>query len=387
MRVLLVVTGMSMGGAERVVADLGDALAKAGHDVMLVYLKEPMEVWPRRQEVRAACVGINSPADLLTGFLRFRRLVREFRPDIVHSHMFHASLVARLARMTMRIPALVSTMHTAYDGGRFRALAYRSTDRLSDISTNVSVEAVEAFVAGGAVRAGRMLAVHNGIDVDEFRPSPEARAKVRADFDIPAGCRLFLAAGRLGWSKDYPNMFKALALLPSDLDYRLLIAGDGGLRASLEKMVLDLGLSARVQFLGIRRDISELMAAADVFVLSSVGEGFGLVVAEAMASECLVVATDAGGVREVLGDSGFLVPSKDPRALAGALVAAVETAPDDARRMGSEARRRVVENYSFDRAVDRWLELYSGLVAKAARHVDARAGEAAAKADAPLARP
>jgi len=387
MRVLLVVTGMSMGGAERVVADLSDALAKAGHDVLLVYLKEPMEVWPRRPEVRAACVGINSVADLVPGFARFRRLVREFKPDVVHSHMFHATLVARIARMTMRIPSLVSTMHTAYDGGRLKALAYRLTDRLSDISTNVSVEAVDAFVAGGAVRAGRMLAVHNGIDVDEFRPSAEARAKVRADFDIPAGCRLFLAAGRLGWSKDYPNMFKALALLPAELDYQLLIAGDGSLRGSLEKMVGDLGLSARVRFLGIRRDIPDLMAAADVFVLSSVGEGFGLVVAEAMASECLVVATDAGGVREVLGDAGFLVPSQDPRALADALVKASAMAPEDARRKGSDARRRVVESYSFDRAVERWLDLYTDLLAKADRHVDVRTENASAKAEAPLARP
>jgi glycosyltransferase involved in cell wall biosynthesis len=387
MRVLLVVTGMSMGGAERVVADLADAMAKAGHDVMLIYLKEPMEVWPRCPEVRVACVGINSAADLLPGLVRFRRLVREFKPDVVHSHMFHATLVARLARMSTRIPCLVSTMHTAYDGGKIKALTYRCSDRLSDISTNVSVEAVEAFVAGGAVRPGRMLALYNGIDVDEFRPSAEARTRIRSDFDTPAGCRLFFAAGRLGWSKDYPNMFKALALLPQDLEYRLLIAGDGPLRASLEKMVVDLGLSARVHFLGIRRDIPTLMAAADVFLLSSVGEGFGLVVAEAMASECLVVATDAGGVREVLGDAGFLVPRQDPRALADAVVTACAMATDAAHTMGSSARHRIVENYSFNRAVERWLELYTGLLAKAERHANAGTGDGTAKAEVPLARP
>jgi glycosyltransferase involved in cell wall biosynthesis len=166
-----------------------------------------------------------------------------------------------------------------------------------------------------------------------------------------------------------------------------LIAGDGSLRGSLEKMVGDLGLSARVQFLGIRRDVPALMAAADVFVLSSVGEGFGLVVAEAMASECLVVATDAGGVREVLGDAGFLVPSQDPRALADALVAASAMVPEDARRKGSDARRRVVESYSFDRAVERWLELYTDLLAKAHRHAGVRTEDGAAKTEAPLARP
>lgn len=363
MRVMLVVTGMSMGGAEKVVADLADALVKDRCEVLLVYLKEPMQVFPRRAEVGVACLGMDSAVDVVAGYWKFCRLVREFKPDIVHSHMFHATLLARLARLATSMPCMISTMHTAYDGGRLRALAYRATDRLTDISTNVSVEAVDEFVATGAVRPGRMVTIHNGIAVDAFRPSPEARRDVRASFSIPAHCKLFVAAGRLGWSKDYPNMFRALARLPDGLDYRLLIAGGGALREQLEKMVEELGLSSRVQFLGIRDDIARLMAAADVFVLSSVGEGFGLVVAEAMASECVVVATDSGGVREVLGKGGFLVPSQDPVALSNALVEACALTPEQAAELGKAARQRVVDNYSFDRAVDKWRELYGRLLA------------------------
>lgn len=371
MKVLLVVTGLSMGGAEKVVADLADALVKSGCEVMLVYLKEPLQVRPRRPEVEVVCLGLESARDMVPGYLRFRRLLREFGPDIVHSHMFHATMLARLARLSLSLPCMISTMHTAYDGGRLRAMAYRATDRLTDISTNVSCEAVDAFVATGAVSAGRMVTIHNGIAVDEFRPSPETRARVRASFGIDADCKLYVAAGRLGWSKDYPNMFKALARLPADLDYRLLIAGGGALRESLEALVADLGLSSRVQFLGIRNDIADLMAAADVFVLSSVGEGFGLVVAEAMACECVVVATDSGGVREVLGDAGFLVPSQDPVALANALLAANTLPKDKAIELGKAARRRVVDTYSFDRAVDKWQELYADLLAGSNQQVNA----------------
>jgi len=365
MKVLLVVTGMSMGGAERVVADLADAFVKAGSEVLLVYLKEPLQVRPRRPEVELACLGMESAKDMLSGYLKFVRLVRRFQPDVVHSHMFHATLMARLARLTVPIPVMISTMHTAYDGGRMRALAYRLTDRLTDISTNVSCEAVDEFVATGAVRAGRMVTVHNGIAVDEFRASEATRARIRETFAIEPGSKLFVAAGRLGWSKDYPNMFKALERLPADLDYQLLIAGDGALRQSLMEMVGNLGLSSRVRFLGIRQDIAQLMSAADVFLLSSVGEGFGLVVAEAMSCECVVVATDSGGVREVLGDAGFLVPSRDPAALATAIVAAVELPSDKAAELGKRARQRVVEHYSFDRAVDKWQALYGDLVAGA----------------------
>ena len=106
------------------------------------------------------------------------------------------------------------------------------------------------------------------------------------------------------------------------------------------------------QFLGIRDDITRLMAAADVFVPSSVGEGFGLVVAEAMATECVVVATDSGGVREVLGDAGFLVPGR--RSIATALSTAVSLSQAEAMELGRAARRRVVDTYSFDRAMEKW---------------------------------
>ncbi len=369
MKVLLVVTGLSMGGAEKVVADLADALVQNSCEVLLVYLKGPVEVRPQRAEVGLVCLGMGSPRGLLAGYFRFRKVVRDFKPDIVHSHMFHATMLARLSRWIAPVPCMISTMHTAYDGGRLRALAYRMTDRLTNISTNVSCEAVDEFVASGAVKDGRMITIHNGIAVDRFRPSIATRNRVRASFSVAEDCKLLVAAGRLGWSKDYPNMFKALVRLPTDLNYTLLIAGGGSLRTSLGQMVDDLGLSNRVQFLGIRDDIPDLMSAADVFVLSSVGEGFGLVVAEAMACECVVVATDSGGVREVLGKAGFLVPSKDPDALAAALVDAVSLPERDAVELGRAARRRVVETYSFERAVEKWRDLYGRLSTSGSRPV------------------
>ncbi len=363
MRVLLVITGLTMGGAEKIVAELADALAARGCEVALAYLKGPVQVRPARSDVKLVCLGMDSTAGLLRGWLAFRRLLRKFRPGIVHSHMFHATMLARLAAIPSRRFRLVSTMHTAYDGGRMRAMAFRATDRLSDLSTNVSREAVEAFVAGGAVPRGRMITVYNGIPVDKFTPSPAARTAVRADFSIDEDCRLFLAAGRLNWSKDYPNMFAALAGLPAGLRFRLLIAGDGELRSQLETQVRELGLADKVRFIGIRNDMPALMAAADVFVLSSEGEAFGLVVAEAMACGCVVVATDASGVREVVGECGFVVPIKDPAALASALVAACSLSGEQAAELGRAARRRVVELYSSARATDRWHALYGRLAA------------------------
>lgn len=374
MKVLLTITGLGMGGAERMVTDLADGLVAGGCEVLLVYLTGPLQVRPRRGEVGVVGLGMKSSGRILGGYSRLRRTVCEFKPDVVHSHMFHATVMTRLLRLSTSIPRMISTMHSGYAGGRYRVAAYRCTDWLTDMSTNVSYVARDNFVASGAVRRSRMAVVYNGISVEEFRPSPEMRGTLRNSFGIGEDCKLLLAVGRLAHQKDYPNLLQALGLLSQDLQCRLLIAGDGPLRPQLEAMVDDLDLSSRVRFLGIRRDVAALMAAADVFVHSSSGEPFGLVVAEAMACECVVVATDTGGVREVLGDTGFLVPRSDPMALADALRMACALPRAEAIRMGRAARQRVVDTYSFDRALEKWRELYSRPLDDTGIEVDQKAG-------------
>lgn len=363
-RVLVVITGMGMGGAERVAADLADSFAADGCEVLLVYMTGDIQVQPRHAAVATRSLGMRTALGTIAGYCRLRRIVRGFRPDIIHSHMFHATLLTRMLRLSMPVPRIISTMHTGHPKKRpLRTWAYRLTDRFTDISTNVSCEAVDAFTASRAVGAGRMVAIHNGIDTDAFRPSPTVRSATRRELGLAGDCRMLLAVGRLNWSKDYPNLFDALLQLPAGPDYRVFIVGDGPLRAQLRDAVASRGLDGRISFLGIRKDVPALMAACDVFVLPSVWESFGLVVAEAMACARVVVATDSGGVREVLGDAGLLVPASDPAALAVALAVAMSMLEADAAALGAAARQRIVDQYSFPRSIDKWRELYGSMLA------------------------
>ena len=152
----------------------------------------------------------------------------------------------------------------------------------------------------------------------------------------------------------------AIALLQSSFpQFSVAIAGDGPLFEELRQLMSVLGVDLdRVSFLSIREDIVELMSAADVFVLSSAWEGFGLVVAEAMAMQRVVVATDCGGVREVLGDCGFLVPPHNPKKLAHSLMSALKLTEPQCREIGLAARYRIESRYSIDDAAKRWLGLY-----------------------------
>lgn len=363
MRILLCITGLGMGGAEKVVTSLADALAAKGHEVCIAFMTGAAVLLPTNASIQVVSLGVVSKIDVVSAVFNLRRLILNFQPDVVHSHMIHANIFARLVRLVTPITRLISTAHNSNEGGKLRMLAYRLTDALADMSTNVSEEAVAAFVKAKAVRPGRMVAVHNGIAADAFAFNAAARARIRQELLVHDNCRLVLAVGRLHEAKDYPNLFHALTHLPVNCPtYQMCIVGDGPLRGNLEALAVQLGVADRVRFLGVRRDVPDLMSAADVFVLPSAWEGFGLVVAEAMACERVVVATDCGGVREVVAESGYLVKPKDSHGLARALETALQLSAIESAALGRAARQRVIERYSLDSAVEKWLQIYEGKV-------------------------
>lgn len=364
MRILLCITGLGMGGAERQVADLADEFASCGHEVLIVALTGTVLVRPLSKDIRIELIDMRKTvAGFASAYMLVRKVISEFLPDVVHSHMVHANLLSRLLRLTICIPRLICTAHSTNEGGKLRMWAYRLTDSLADLSTNVSAEAVAAFVAQGAVAPGRMIAVANGIDTERFVVDRLAGETVRSQMGVASDVKIILAVGRLTEAKDYPNLLNAYRTLDNSVvKTQLWIVGEGELRPELQNLVGMLGLDDRVQFLGMRRDVPDLMSAADVFVLSSAWEGFGLVVAEAMACERVVVATDCGGVREVLGEAGYLVKPKDSKALAQALQTALKLSAVQGAALGRAARQRVVERYSLDVAVEKWLKIYAGQV-------------------------
>lgn len=359
MKILLTITGLAMGGAEHVVVNLADALVARGHQVKIAYLTGEALVLPKSASIEVISIGMQGSKDFFKAYFKLRRVVKDFKPDVVHSHMIHANLLSRLLRLTASIPKLISTAHNTNEGGKLRMLAYRLTDKLTDVSTNVSQEAVDEFVKKGAVKTGRMVAVANGIDVNRFVFNTGSRTTLRHQLSLE-NQTMFLAVGRLNPQKDYPNLLNAIAqLVNTRKDFKVFIAGDGPLKSELLLLVKRLEIIEFVEFLGVRRDIPELMSAADFFVLPSAWEGFGLVVAEAMACERVVVATDCGGVKEVIGSNGFLVEPKNSDLLAQALNDALNLSDAERFEIGAGARQRIIDHFSLDANVEAYLKLYT----------------------------
>ncbi|WP_148863379.1 glycosyltransferase [Marinobacter fonticola] len=360
MKILQVITGLGMGGAENVVVNLSDSLAQDGHQVKIAYLTGNAVVLPKNADVEVVFIGLMSGRDFLRCYFKLRRLIVDFRPDVVHSHMVHANIISRLLRLTIKIPRLITTAHSSYEGGRMRMIAYRVTDFLTDVSTNVSASAVKSFVDKKAVPESRMVLVSNGIDVDKFKFSYKSRAKIRSEEKVD-GCKVLLAVGRLDRPKDYPTLLRAIARLKRKLEnFKLLIVGDGPLLEDLEKLADTLNVKDKIKFLGLRSDVNEVMAATDVFVLSSAWEGFGLVVAEAMACGRYVVATDCGGVSEIVDEYGALVKPGDDVALSNAIEKACKVDEQDYAKNSCLARAHIVNRFSLHSNVEKYYEIYLG---------------------------
>ncbi|WP_123362082.1 glycosyltransferase [Pseudomonas chlororaphis] len=360
MKILFFITSLDVGGAERQVLDLAQRLESQDHQVLIAYLTGAGILLPKDTSLKT--VGFHtakSLRSLVRSFFLLRKTIKSYKPDVVHSHMVHANLLARLVRLVVFIPRLICTAHSTNEGGGIRMLAYRVTNFLADVTTNVSLDAVKEFEVKKAVKPGKMLMMPNGIDTARFSFSESLRTKIRDREGVRAGEKIILAVGRFTEAKNYPSLLQAFAsLCRSDPDLILWIVGDGALRESLLTLSDKLGISQRVKLFGVREDVAEFYSAADVYALSSLWEGFGLVVAEAMAAERVVVASDCGGVREVVGSEGLLVPPGNSDELAIAIRHALDMDLASAAAMGRRARQRVLDKYSLDTVVKKWVELY-----------------------------
>jgi glycosyltransferase involved in cell wall biosynthesis len=309
--------------------------------------------------------GIPNPRAIL----RLRKIIRDFRPDVVHSHMVHANLLARLTRVVCPMPVLIATAHSTTEGRRWTELAYRITDPLADLTTIICEAAAARYIRVGAVPERKLKTVPNGVQLDAYRTCAQTRVNLRNDLGLDDQF-VWLAVGRLDAPKDYPNLLTAMARLRKEHRV-LLIAGDGPLRQPIERLAAELGISEKVRFLGIRKDIPQLMAAADAYVMSSAWEGLPMVLLEAAASSLPIVTTAVGGNNEIVHDevNGFLVPASNSEALAGAMQR-IEHLPAESRlSMGLAGRDHVTKHYSLSSVVDQWETIYRSLLQRKCAHI------------------
>ncbi|RIE08130.1 glycosyltransferase [Candidatus Cryosericum odellii] len=367
-RTLFVITGLDYGGAETQVRDVALAFKARGLSVGVVSMLLPVAY---QDDLTSAGIHLWS-LDMKRKWpdprmvWRLASIVRQFKPDIVHSHMIHANLLARASRVVgwRKIP-LVCTAHNVNEGGRLRMYAYRVTDRWASITTNVSQAAVDRYVAVGAAPAGHIIYMPNGVDMSRFCPDEERRTAVRHSLGLGADGCVILAVARFEEAKNHAGMLRAFArVLETHPSATLLLVGQGTLLNATRTLATTLHVADSVRFLGIRNDIPDLMRASDLYLMSSLWEGLPIVLLEAAASGLPAVATDVGGNPTAVldGISGRIVSPNDDEALVAAVIEVLNMSPAARRSWGHAARQLAQSSFSLESVADRWLSLYASLI-------------------------
>lgn len=352
-RVMFISTGLSRGGAETQLVRLAIGLRRRHWEVAVVSLNGQCAFGDELRLADVDYFSLNvrrSPRTWLSAFRRSIALMQEWDPDILVTFMYHANLLGAMLTLCTGCPSIAS-IRTERFGGPLREWLARIAGHANVAVTVNSANVATSLVLRGVVEADRTVVIPNAIDVggersvDEFRSGPVLR---------------WLAVGRLYPAKDYPNLLhafrKVVAMFPGS---ELRIAGSGPLARQLEEMASRLGLDSCVAFLGHRVDVDDLMRSSDALVLSSSWEGMPNVVMEAMANGIPVVATNVGGVSELVvdGETGLLCEKQNPQALARAMIALARMDPIERYRMGAEGRRRILSRFSVPSIVDRWENL------------------------------
>jgi glycosyltransferase involved in cell wall biosynthesis len=372
LRVLHVVTGLEIGGAERVLLEMVRHQVRRGYQVEVCSLRPEGPLAP---EVRAICPLITlGMGHALTPLVlwRLERLMRRGRYDVVHSTLYQADVATRIAGRLAGIPVNVSLVQCSYTWLRwYHFLVDRWTARMSDGVMVVS-EATRRFsLERERLPANKVVTLRNAINLDRFDAITDRAAtssEVRAALGYSASEVLICVVGRLHPQKGHTYLFQALQRLRRQFPaLRLLVVGDGPLRAALEAECQERGLADIVQFLGMRQDVPQLLAACDIFCLPSLYEGLPLVVLEAMAMRCPIVATAVDGTAEAIEDEqqGLLVPAADVQALEGALQRLLSD-PALGSALAEAGRRRVVAEFSFERMMQETEALYAHYLARKA---------------------
>jgi glycosyltransferase involved in cell wall biosynthesis len=342
LRICQIMLGAGFGGAERYFVDLSRALAERGDDVLAIChaagrAREQLQLQPQAR-LQVAALRVLGHWDPFA-VRRVRTLIETHGAELVQAHLARAAHIAGRALDGTRVPLVAKTHNYV------KLKYYRRVDLFVPTTADQRRHLLDAGVA-----AERCELIPN---FSSQTPVPQPAA---------GDGRRVVAYGRFVPKKGFAVLLDAVARLrAAGVALQLALAGDGPLRAELERQTLQLGIDSVVQFRGWQQDVAPLFSAAELFVLPSLDEPFGIALLEAMAAGVPIVATDTQGPREILDDScAWLVPPGDAAALAAAIDLALRE-PLERRRRAAAALRRFGERYSEQVVVTRLQEVYRRL--------------------------
>ncbi len=351
--VLFVIKPVQWSGADKVLLDVATSLNKDKYQVIFAIIglhpSEEAVIPERFPQIRFDMPNLHGWRQAIFS-LQLGWLIHKYNIKIIHMNSYHPGNYCRLAAFWARVPIIIDHWHGFNRFSLKRKILCRLYNSFTDLSFAVS-ELVGRYVQEQCgINPARLKVLYNAVDPALYEKTGRA-AKVRQELGLPPEAQVVGLVARLDHrAKGHLELLQALSLLKDKHTVHALMVGGGRRQEEMRQLAASLGLGEVVHFLGNRRDVPDLLAAMDIFVLPSHSEGVSLAVLEAMAAGLPVIVSAVGGLPEIVhdGETGLLIPPKDPEALAQSLARVLEE-PGLAQGLGQKARQQVLKKYSLER--------------------------------------
>lgn len=375
-KVLHLITDLNKGGAEMMLYKLLSRMDRLRFQNVVVSMKPigPLGADIKALDVPVFTLGIRSGALNPHALLRLLRLLRKERLQILQTWLYHADLLGILAGKLAYVPAIVWNLRCAEldknDHSKFLFLILKMLTKLSHMPKAIIVNSKIGRLSHECLgyKPARWVIISNGFDSNLFCPSQDARSLFRRKLRLPEQTPLIGLVARFNPMKDHMNFLYAASQLHkkrSDVHFVLVGQGVDEKNDLLMDQITALDLHKCLHLLGERDDIAHITAALDIASSSSYSEGFSNVIGEGMASGVPCVVTDVGDSAYIVGDTGLVVPPRDPHALAAAWNRLLSMSENDRMALGLSGRERIVSLFSLDAITNQYEKLYDEIVKEA----------------------
>lgn len=374
LEILHVITGLNEGGAEGVLYRLCSHDDKNHHTVVSMMNEGKYGSLLTKAGVNIYCLNMKQGRISLRGLIRLFRLIHQLKPDVVQTWMYHADLIGGIAAKLNGIKSICwGIRHSNITPGKIKRSTLFIARLCAKLSGFVPTKIISCSEQGLKTHQeigyskSKFEIIPNGYNLDLYSPNQQDRNDLRVEWGIPENLPLLGMVARFDIQKDHANLFAALEyIIDKNIDFRCVLIGTGmeTHNPNVANLFSSEKFKNKIMLLGRRSDVPRVMNALDIHVLSSLGEAFPNVLAEAMACEVPCVSTDVGDAALIVGNTGWIVPPSSPVELGSAIEIALNEIKDGAswKQRKMSARKRITENFSIQKMVlsyqKTWLETY-----------------------------
>ncbi len=370
-KIVHIITGLSTGGAETMLYNLLSQCNRQLYEPMVISLTDigPLGKKISTLNIPISALGMRRGVPSPVAFIRLVAMLRCERPDIIQTWMYHADLMgAMAAKIAGGMPVVWGIHHTNLVPKMSKKLTLLTARTNAILSHRMPHRII--CCSGATLRThadlgyniSKMVAISNGFNVAAYRPTEVDRSSVRRELGIPDGDLIIGLIGRFDPQKDHQTFIRAAGILyGKHPQTHFVLCGDGitWSNVALVKWIAEAGIKEHCHLLGCRNDIPRVLTAFDILALSSsFGEGFPMVIGEAMSCGVPCVVTDVGESALIVGDTGRVVVPGKPEAMANALEELIAMSVEGRSNLGAMARQRIIDNFSLNAVVKQYEHLY-----------------------------